>query len=448
MTTTTISIRENERFTPSAQEAFRTAQRVALSMGAPTIDPEHLLLAIILQDDERVVQILDNLGMDIKAMRARMANIAHNDAETAQQEGELPLSREAQESVNWALAFIAHLHATAVFADHLLLGVLRHRRTQPLLALLLPSLESLQNPLAQETGAAYTAYIDQLIDTRVRDQSIISYARGTARRILRKFERPNVTFVDVIGLDQAKREAREIVEYLRAAPVFHLTGGKFPHGVLLVGSTGNERRLLAQAIAGEAVVPLMLFSMAALVELLADLQAGELHLEDLELPVRELSFFRRGSIADKGQRYVQYLFQQAKNTSPGILLIEDIDALARLGKNDGREQLLYSLLSEMDALDKHYRMVVLASATRADDVDAALLRPGRLERRIVLERGLVAMQAEPGQFCSSCKREVQPDWLYCVYCGSSLVQVCAQCGALRPTLAGAHFCPSCGTAFP
>src|SRR5690242_9843281 len=94
MTTTTISIREYERFTPSAQEAFQAAQRVALSMGAPTIDPEHLLLAIILQDDERVAQILDNLGMDIKAMRARVAEVAYYDENAAQEEGRLPLSRE------------------------------------------------------------------------------------------------------------------------------------------------------------------------------------------------------------------------------------------------------------------------------------------------------------------------------------------------------------------
>jgi len=265
---------------------------------------------------------------------------------------------------------------------------------------------------------------------------------------LRKFERPEVTFIDVIGLDRAKREAQDVIEYLKASPVFQQTGGKFPHGVLLTGATGNERRLLAQAVAGEAVVPLIVFSMTALVELLVDLQHGELHMEDLELPARECSFFRRGSMAEKGQRYIQYLFQQAKAVSPSILLIEDIDALARLEKQEGREQLLYQLLSEMDALDKHYRMVVMASAGQFRNVDASLLRPGRFEQRIVLESAPAASQAEAGTFCSTCKREVQPEWLYCVYCGSSLTQTCAQCGTLRPTMAGARFCSSCGAAFP
>ncbi|HZO75177.1 MAG TPA: AAA family ATPase [Ktedonobacteraceae bacterium] len=441
------TVREYERFTPAAQEAFRAAQRLALSMDARAIAPEHLLIAIVLQNDERVTQVLDSMGMDVKTIRGRVADLARNGEAAAQEDSELPLSKEAQESVNWALAFISYMHATAVLPDHLLLGVLRHPRTQPLLAFLLPSLATLESPLMQETGVAYTDYIDQLISTRVRDQSIVSYGRGTGRRILRKFERPAVTFIGVMGLDKAKREAQDIIEYLKASPAFQQTGGRFPHGVLLTGSTGNERRLLVQAVAGEAVVPLVMLSMTALVELLVDLHHGELLLEDLELPARECSFFRRGSIAEKGQRYIQYLFQQAKTISPGVLFIEDIDALARLGRNEGREQLLYQLLSEMDALDKHYRMVVMASAGRSGDVDDALLRPGRFEQRIVLESTPAAEHIEPGEFCSTCKREVQPEWLYCVYCGSSLTQVCAQCGALRPAIAGARFCSSCGTVF-
>lgn len=441
------TVREYERFTPAAQEAFRAAQRLALSMDARAIDPEHLLIAIVLQNDERVTQLLDNLGMDVKTIRDRVADLTRNGEAAAQEGNELPLSKDAQESVNWALAFIAYMHATAVLPDHLLLGVLRHPRTQPLLAFLLPSLATLESPLMQETGVAYTDYIDQLISTRVRDQSIVSYGRGTGRRILRKFERPAVTFIDVMGLDKSKREAQDIIEYLKASPAFQQTGGRFPHGVLLTGSTGNERRLLVQAVAGEAVVPLVILSMAALVELLVDLHHGELLLEDLELPARECSFFRRGSIAEKGQRYIQYLFQQAKTVSPGVLFIEDIDALSRLEKNEGREQLLYQLLSEMDALDKHYRMVVMASASRSGDVDDSLLRPGRFEQRIVLESTPTVEHIEPGEFCLTCKREVQPEWLYCVYCGSSLTQVCAQCGALRPVIAGARFCSSCGTVF-
>lgn len=441
------TVREYERFTPATQEAFRAAQRLALSMDARAIDPEHLLIAIVLQNDERVTQLLDNLGMDVKTIRDRVADLARNGEAAAQEGSELPLSKDAQESVNWALAFIAYMHATAVLPDHLLLGVLRHPRTQPLLAFLLPSLATLESPLMQETGVAYTDYIDQLISTRVRDQSVVSYGRGTGRRILRKFERPAVTFIDVVGLDKAKREAQDIIEYLKASPAFQQTGGRFPHGVLLTGSTGNERRLLVQAVTGEAVVPLVMLSMVALVELLVDLHHGELLLEDLELPARECAFFRRGSLAEKGQRYIQYLFQQTKAVSPGVLFIEDIDALARLERNEGREQLLYQLLSEMDALDKHYRMVVLASAGRFGDVDDALLRPGRFDQRIVLESTQAAEQMEPGEFCSTCKREVQPEWLYCIYCGSSLTQVCAQCGALRPAIAGARFCSSCGTVF-
>jgi hypothetical protein len=447
MSTTIVTGQELDRFTPATQEALRIAQREAARMEATSIDPEHLLLGIIMQGDERVMNLMGALGMDVQTARRRASEVARPQDNLMMEEIDLPLSREAQECVAWALAFVAHMYSSAIFPDHLLIGVLRHQRTQPLLSFLLPSTEELQTRISEAMGTNYTAYIDQLVQSKVRDQSVVSYGRGASLRVLRKFERPTATFIDVLDLDRAKRELRDVVEFLKATPMFQLSGGRYPHGVLLTGSMGNERRLLVQATAGEAVVPLITLSMPALMEMLIDLQSGAMRFEDLALPVREYNLLRRGSTSEKGQRYIQYIFQQAKDVAPSILYIEDIDALAKLGKNEGRDQIVRQVLSEMDAIEKQYRMVAIASADHPDTLDPALLRAGRFEHQISLEsRG-----AQPGagrRFCAACRREVLPDWQYCVYCGASQARVCSQCGAPLPELAGARFCAACGSALP
>lgn len=441
MSTTAIRIQAQDRLTPSTREALHMAQREAGCMNATGVAPEHLLLGLIMQGDERVIHVLSSLGMDTRTIRVRVAEISQAHSHVELDESDVPLSKEAQECIGWALSFTACMHASSVFPDHLLLGVLRHQRIQPLLSFLLPSVETLQTRLSEVIGPAYTSYMDQLISTRVRDQSIVSYGRGAVQRVLRRFERPTVTFIDVVDLDKARRELREVVEFLKAAPTFQGSGGRFPHGVLLVGSTGNDRRALAHATAGEAVVPLISLSMLALVEMLIDLHTGALRIEDLQLPVREYNLLKRGSVSEKGQRFIQYLFQEVKNVSPSILFIEDIDAIARLEKQEGRGELLRQLLIEMDGLDKHHRMVVLASADRLNELDASLLKVGRFEHQILLG-GTFTGQIH---FCPTCKRETLSDWRHCVYCGSSLAKVCSHCGAPHPEIEGVSFCSGCGS---
>jgi hypothetical protein len=434
-----MRIQAHDRLTPSAREAIQIAQREAIRMHATGVDPEHLLLGLIMQGDERVIHVLNSLRMDFQTIRERVAEISQAPSRLEVDAGELPLSKEAQECIGWALSFAACMYASAVFPDHLVLGVLRHQRMQPLLSFLLPSLETLQTRLTEVMGPAYTGYMDQLIATRARDQSIVSYGRGTNQRVLRRFERPTVTFIDVVGLERAKRELREVVEFLQAMPAYQRSG-RFPHGVLLVGSTSNDRRALVHATAGEAVVPLISLSMLALIELLIDLHTDLLRIEDLHLPVREYNLLKRGSVAEKGQRLIQSLFQEAKKVSPGILFIEDIDALARLDKQEGHEELVRQLLIEMDGLDKHYRMVVLASASRLDEVDPSLVKVGRFEQRVLVGESYTMQMS----FCPACKREVLADWQHCVYCGASLAKVCSQCGSPRPEIEGARFCLACG----
>ncbi|MFL5626405.1 MAG: AAA family ATPase [Ktedonobacteraceae bacterium] len=446
-TTTTFTVsQEQDRFTPSTHQVIHIAQREAARMDATSVEPEHLLLAIIMQGDERAMNVLGRMGINVQTVRARATELSQASADRAASHSDLPLSKEAQKCIDWALAFISLMHTASIFPDHLSLGVLRHPRTQPLLAFLLPSQETLQTRLAEVIEPAYTSYIDQLIYTQVRDQSIIYYGRGPAQRILRKFERPPVVFMDVLGLVRAKRELRDVVEFLKATPTFQLTGGKFPRGVLLTGSTGNDKRLLAQATAGEAVVPLITFSMQALLEVLVDLEARAISLEDLAMPGREYHLFTHGDLPEKGRSYLRYLFQEAQDVSPSILYIEDIDALARLERHDPRRRILHQLEIEMDGLDKHYRTVVIAGTNRPDKVSPSLLASGRFEGRVDLGYSAAEASMPQRHFCLACKRDIDPDWQHCVYCGFSLAYVCSQCGSAYPELEGVRFCPSCGSA--
>lgn len=433
-----------ERFTPLTHEAIQKAQVEAVRMHARSVDPEHLLLGILLQGDEQVMTLLCHLGIDMQYVCARVADITQAHTVLSQDESDLPLSRDTQECLGWALSFISYMHVSSVCPEHLLLGVLRHQRTQPLLSFLLPSIEMLQTRISEEIGPAYTSFIDQLIRTRIRDQSIVSYKRGIIQRVLRRYERPSLTFSDVIELNGAASTLREAVDYLQATPRFQLSGGRFPHGILFAGSSGNEKRFLVYATAGEAVVPLITLSLSALAEMLADLHSGIVRLEDLELPMREYNLLKRGTIPEKGARYIQYLFQEAKNVSPSILSIEDVGVVARIRKEEGRDQVLRQLLVEMDGLDKHYRMVVIAGTNQPDELDPALLKTGRFERMIVLGGGHTVQSQMPMFFCPTCKHEIQPDWQYCVYCGRSLAKACTQCGSPYPRIEGAHFCARCG----
>lgn len=447
MATITITQQGLDRFTPSAQEAIRGAQSEALHMEATSVTPEHLLLALIKQGDERVTHLLACLGMEVVTIQQRLTYLAPEHEHMSMQNGALPLSREAQECIEWALCFTAYMHALAVFPDHLLLGVLRHPRAQPLLAFVLPQAETLQARISEVMGPAYTCYIDQLARSRIRDQSVVSYPRGIAQRVLRKFERPDETFGDIAGLDQAKRVLRDVVEFLKATPTYQLSGGRFPHGLLLVGSTLNERRLLVHAVAGESVVPLLTLSMTALVELLADLSSGAMRVTDLELPGREYDLLRRGDVGEKGQHYIQYIFQSVKDVAPALLFIEEIGSLSRLRTSESYELVVRQLLAEMDALDKHYRTVALACTDQPADVDPALMRTGRFERQIMLTNSSDEASNIADAFCSSCRREVHQAWQHCAYCGTSLTKTCAQCGSPRPELEGVRFCPVCSLAF-
>ncbi|HJV65122.1 MAG TPA: ATP-dependent zinc metalloprotease FtsH, partial [Geomonas sp.] len=177
-------------------------------------------------------------------------------------------------------------------------------------------------------------------------------------------EKIDVTFADVAGMEEAKQELREVVEYLKEPKKFQQIGGKVPKGVLLVGPPGTGKTLLARAVAGEAGVPFFSISASAFIEMFVGVGASR----------------------------VRDLFSSARKMVPSIIFIDELDAVGRSrgagfgGGHDEREQTLNQLLSEMDGFDPHTEVVVISATNRPDVLDPALLRPGRFDRTVVIER--------------------------------------------------------------
>jgi cell division protease FtsH len=191
-----------------------------------------------------------------------------------------------------------------------------------------------------------------------------SFGRSRARRYQPSGDR--VTFADVAGIDEAKADLTEVVDFLRHPDKYQKLGGRIPHGVLLSGAPGTGKTLLARAVAGEAEVPF--FSMAAS--------------EFVE------------AIVGVGASRVRDLFTQAKEAAPAIVFIDELDAIGRSrtsgvagfsGGNDEREQTLNQILTEMDGFDSATSVIVIGATNRPDVLDQALLRPGRFDRRVAVQ---------------------------------------------------------------
>lgn len=193
-------------------------------------------------------------------------------------------------------------------------------------------------------------------------RTIFSFGKARTRTLSDVGKR--VTFMDVAGAEEAKFELQEIVEFLREPQKFQRLGGKIPKGVLLLGPPGTGKTLLARAVAGEANVPFFSISGADFVEMFVGVGASR----------------------------VRDLFDQAKRNAPCIVFIDEIDAVGRQrgaglgGGHDEREQTLNALLVEMDGFEQNSGVIVIAATNRADILDPALLRPGRFDRHIVVDR--------------------------------------------------------------
>ncbi len=190
----------------------------------------------------------------------------------------------------------------------------------------------------------------------------MSFGRSRAR--LFPLNSPTVTFDDVAGVDEAKQELSEVVEFLRSREKFQKLGARIPKGLLLIGPPGTGKTLLARAVAGEAKVPFFSISGSEFVEMFVGVGASR----------------------------VRDLFDQAKRNTPCIIFIDEIDAVGRHrgaglgGGHDEREQTLNQILTEMDGFDTNTNVIILAATNRPDILDPALLRPGRFDRRVILDR--------------------------------------------------------------
>ncbi|HEX6539019.1 MAG TPA: ATP-dependent zinc metalloprotease FtsH [Candidatus Dormibacteraeota bacterium] len=198
--------------------------------------------------------------------------------------------------------------------------------------------------------------------TQSGNNQALSFGRSRAR--LLAGDKPAITFVDVAGVDEAKQELGEIVEFLKYPDKFAAVGARIPKGVLLIGPPGTGKTLLSKAVAGEAGVPFFSISGSEFVEMFVGVGASR----------------------------VRDLFDQAKKNSPCIVFVDEIDAVGRQrgaglgGGHDEREQTLNQLLVEMDGFETNTHVIVIAATNRPDVLDPALLRPGRFDRHVMLDR--------------------------------------------------------------
>ena len=196
-----------------------------------------------------------------------------------------------------------------------------------------------------------------------RGASMQAFNFSKSRARLNSPANPKVTFADVAGIEEAKEEVQEVVEFLRSPGKFRALGARIPKGVLLVGPPGTGKTLLAKAIAGEAKAPFYSISGSEFVEMFVGVGAAR----------------------------VRDLFEQAKRTTPSLIFVDEIDAVGRHrgaglgGGHDEREQTLNQILAEMDGFDTNTNVIIMAATNRPDILDPALLRPGRFDRHIVID---------------------------------------------------------------
>ena len=213
-------------------------------------------------------------------------------------------------------------------------------------------------PILVFVGLLYFLFVRQI---RAVGHGAMSFGKSRARRLAR--DRSKVTFREVAGINEAKEEVEEIIEFLKDPHKFQTLGGRIPKGVLLMGPPGTGKTLLAKAIAGEADVPFFSISGSDFVEMFVGVGASR----------------------------VRDMFEQGKKNAPSIIFIDEIDAVGRSrfsgigGGHDEREQTLNALLVEMDGFETQDGVIIIAATNRPDVLDQALLRPGRFDRQIVID---------------------------------------------------------------
>lgn len=479
----------NDWLAPETRQAVEMARQEALRLQSPLIFPEHLLLGIIAQGDYRAASALCNAGLDMQAIRVRAEKVFGSQYTGIPDDGdELPLSPEVQDCLDCATSLMLMTRFAVpqhVLPQHLVLVILLHERMQQFLEPFAASLGGLKRRLVQRLEPALRRYInrpDALEQIRKSSRELLT---ADMRQVINTgrnrpvpeitFERPIVRLADVAERDEVKRALRELIDFLSLPASLGYATERLFRGLLLIGPAGEERMRLVQAIAGEAGVPLLRFSVLALIEQLTRIDP----VGSGQMPSR-VFFQRIYQLIGPIYEVLHSSFERVKNAAPAVLLLDDIDAFERV--NRGREGLMNRLLTELDALDPNRPVVVIATTNQPELPHQALSYAGHFSLRIVMDtihRGGQATQigwsrdteapsfsneparqqeiqgtpdteaspspqAASSRLCPSCKREARSGWKHCVYCGASLAKQCPHCGAPYPELEGARFCFECG----
>ncbi|MFL5591981.1 MAG: AAA family ATPase [Ktedonobacteraceae bacterium] len=421
-----------DRFAAPARQALQNAQQQAVQMQAQEVYPEHLLLGILVQDDDEAAEVLSRLGMNMQVLRGQVTVVfGSSTSVSSDAQPTLPLTQEAHACLDWAISFAEQRDTLLVPPAYVLLGVVRHQQVQPLLALLLSSAGTWLSSVVERTGLAYTYAIDQLIQAKVGEPRNGDFTHDMEASTGIKVERPTITFADILGGEMAKKELREVITFLRWPQLFQssekTTSDRMLHGVLIMGHPSTERTLLVHATASEAIAPLVSLSLTTLVATL--LGASE----------RE--------VVHRGRRAIRQVFEQARRRAPSLLFLNELDALERLEAKEEREPLLNQVLTELDGLEPYPPVVVFATSYRPERLAPALLSTGRFDRQIRLSESFTIHAAAETKLCLSCRREGLSSWKYCIYCGALLVKACPVCGAPRIEVEGSRYCFECGSAW-
>jgi cell division protease FtsH len=296
---------------------------------------------------------INELARLIKAGQVSKIIIDENDLEIVYRNGEIDLSR-----VEPSKTAIEQLLDLGVTSDDLSSDIIKLEIKQPSNLNNVISLVTYILPVLLVFGLLYF----MLRQAQGTNNQALSFGKSRARMFTG--DQPTVTFDDVAGVEEAKEELEEIVEFLQEPEKFIALGARIPKGVLLIGLPGTGKTLLAKAVSGEASVPFFSISGSEFVEMFVGVGASR----------------------------VRDLFEQAKRHSPCIVFVDEIDAVGRQrgaglgGSHDEREQTLNQMLVEMDGFDTDTNVIIMAATNRPDVLDPALLRPGRFDRRVMLDR--------------------------------------------------------------
>ena len=296
---------------------------------------------------------INELARLIRAGQVSKIIIDENDLEIVYRNGENDLSR-----VEPSKTAIEQLLDLGVTSDDLSSDIIKLEIKQPSNLNNVISLVTYILPVLLVFGLLYF----MLRQAQGTNNQALSFGKSRARMFTG--DQPTVTFDDVAGVEEAKEELEEIVEFLQEPEKFIALGARIPKGVLLIGLPGTGKTLLAKAVSGEASVPFFSISGSEFVEMFVGVGASR----------------------------VRDLFEQAKRHSPCIVFVDEIDAVGRQrgaglgGSHDEREQTLNQMLVEMDGFDTDTNVIIMAATNRPDVLDPALLRPGRFDRRVMLDR--------------------------------------------------------------